>query len=43
MLLDSVADHTGTVFEMKPSAVREATIRYLGWNIDWHDGLNGAC
>src|SRR5579859_855465 len=35
--------HVAANLSTVASAVHEATIRYLGWDMYWHDGPNGAC
>jgi L-fucose isomerase-like protein len=35
--------HVGANLSIVASAVHEATIRYLGWDMYWHNGPNGAC
>jgi L-fucose isomerase-like protein len=35
--------HVAANLSRVASAVHEATIRYLGWEMYWHEGPNGAC
>jgi len=35
--------HVAANLSTVASAVHEATIRYLGWDMYWHEGPNGAC
>jgi L-fucose isomerase-like protein len=35
--------HVAANLSIVAGAVHEATTRYLGWDVHWHQGPNGAC
>lgn len=42
-LRERLEHHVAANLSTVASAVHEATIRYLGWDMHWHDGPDDAC